>query len=217
MQKLKDLFTLFITFFKIGAFTFGGGLAMVPLIAKEIVEKKKWMTDEEMVDMIAIAESTPGVIAVNCATFVGYRTKKILGAIMATLGVCLPSLIIIIIISLFYEKFMEIEVIKWAFFGIKCAVAILILNAGIKLLKNVKKNVYSYIVLLVALLLSLFVKEIKTVYIILSGLILGIIFYSICYAITEKKKNKISNDEVSNEKVSDDATDQTIEKGENND
>lgn len=217
MQKLKDLFTLFITFFKIGAFTFGGGLAMVPLIAKEIVEKKKWMTDEEMVDMIAIAESTPGVIAVNCATFVGYRTKKILGAIMATLGVCLPSLIIIIIISLFYEKFMEIKVIKWAFFGIKCAVAILILNAGIKLLKNVKKNVYSYIVLLVALLLSLFVKEIKTVYIILSGLILGIIFYSICYAITEKKKNKISNDEASNEKVSDDATDQTIEKGENND
>lgn len=217
MQKLKDLFTLFITFFKIGAFTFGGGLAMVPLIAKEIVEKKKWMTDEEMVDMIAIAESTPGVIAVNCATFVGYRTKKILGAIMATLGVCLPSLIIIIIISLFYEKFMEIEVIKWAFFGIKCAVAILILNAGIKLLKNVKKNVYSYIVLLVALLLSLFVKEIKTVYIILSGLILGIIFYSICYAITEKKKNKISNDEASIEELSDDDTNQTIEKGENND
>ena len=217
MQKLKDLFTLFITFFKIGAFTFGGGLAMVPLIAKEIVEKKKWMTDEEMVDMIAIAESTPGVIAVNCATFVGYRTKKILGAIMATLGVCLPSLIIIIIISLFYEKFMEIEVIKWAFFGIKCAVAILILNAGIKLLKNVKKNVYSYIVLLVALLLSLFVKEIKTVYIILSGLILGIIFYSICYAITEKKKNKISNDEASIEELSDDNANQTIEKGENND
>ena len=109
-QKLKDLWTLFITFFKIGAFTFGGGLAMIPLISKEIVEKKKWMTDEEMIDMIAIAESTPGVIAVNSATFVGFRTHKVLGALIATLGVTLPSFVIICIISIFYEKFMEIEV-----------------------------------------------------------------------------------------------------------
>ena len=192
-QKLKDLLTLFITFFKIGAFTFGGGLAMIPLIEKEIVEKKKWMTEDEMVDMIAIAESTPGVIAVNCATFVGYRSLKIFGALFSTLGVVLPSFIIICVISFFYNKFMEIEVIRWAFFGIKCAVAILILNAGIKLFKNVKKNFYSYFVLLLAMFLSLFVKEIKTVYIIMSGLVLGILFYTIYNSIKDKKSKGIND------------------------
>lgn len=188
-QKLKDLWTLFITFFKIGAFTFGGGLAMIPLISKEIVEKKKWMTDEEMIDMIAIAESTPGVIAVNSATFVGFRTHKVLGALIATLGVTLPSFVIICIISIFYEKFMEIEVIKWAFLGIKACVAILILNAGIKLLKNVRKNVYSIIIIFASFGISLFLPFIKTVYVILGGIILGVIVYTILELI-DKKKNK---------------------------
>ena len=188
-QKLKDLWTLFITFFKIGAFTFGGGLAMIPLISKEIVEKKKWMTDEEMIDMIAIAESTPGVIAVNSATFVGFRTHKVLGALIATLGVTLPSFVIICIISIFYEKFMEIEVIKWAFLGIKACVAILILNAGIKLLKNVKKNIYSIIIIFASFGISLFLPFIKTVYVILGGIILGVIVYTILELI-DKKKNK---------------------------
>lgn len=188
-QKLKDLWTLFITFFKIGAFTFGGGLAMIPLISKEIVEKKKWMTDEEMIDMIAIAESTPGVIAVNSATFVGFRTHKVLGALIATLGVTLPSFVIICIISIFYEKFMEIEVIKWAFLGIKACVAILILNAGIKLLKNVRKNVYSIIIIFASFGISLFLPFIKTVYVILGGIILGVIVYTIIELIN-KKKNK---------------------------
>ena len=188
-QKLKDLWTLFITFFKIGAFTFGGGLAMIPLISKEIVEKKKWMTDEEMIDMIAIAESTPGVIAVNSATFVGFRTHKVLGALIATLGVTLPSFVIICIISIFYEKFMEIEIIKWAFLGIKACVAILILNAGIKLLKNVKKNIYSIIIIFASFGISLFLPFIKTVYVILGGIILGVIVYTILELI-DKKKNK---------------------------
>ena len=208
-QKLKDLFTLFITFFKIGAFTFGGGLAMVPLIAKEIVEKKKWMTSEEMVDMIAIAESTPGVIAVNCATFVGYKTHKILGALLATLGVVMPSFVIIVIISIFYEKFIQIEVIKWAFLGIKCCVAILILNAGIKLLKNVKKNFYSIFILLVALLLSLLVKEVKTIYIIMGGIVLGIFVYSIHYHFKNKNKPLDNNEET--ETNTENTEDQTSE------
>lgn len=208
-QKLEDLFTLFITFFKIGAFTFGGGLAMVPLIEKEIVEKKKWMTSEEMVDMIAIAESTPGVIAVNCATFVGFRCKKIIGALFATLGVVLPSFIIIVLISLFYNKFIEIEVIRWAFFGIKCAVAILILNAGVKLLKKVKKNFYSYFILLASMLLSLFVKEIKTVYIIMGGLVLGIIVYTIYDCIKAKKKDDNINEEVVGELNENDSKEDT--------
>ena len=198
-QKLKDLWVLFLTFFKIGAFTFGGGLAMIPLISKEIVEKKKWMTDEEMIDMIAIAESTPGVIAVNSATFVGFRTHKVLGALIATLGVTLPSFVIICIISIFYEKFMEIEVIKWAFLGIKACVAILILNAGIKLLKNVKKNVYSIIIILVAFLISLFLPFIKTVYVILGGIVLGVIVYVIWEHINKNKEEKIKENENNSE------------------
>ena len=193
-QKLKDLWVLFLTFFKIGAFTFGGGLAMIPLISKEIVEKKKWMTDQEMLDMIAIAESTPGVIAVNSATFVGYRTNKILGALVATFGVTFPSFVIICIISFFYEKFMTIEVIKWAFLGIKACVAILILNAGIKLLKNVKKNPYSVIIILLAFFISLFLTFIKTVYVIIAGLVLGVIVYTIWEKINKKKQEKLDND-----------------------
>ena len=193
-EKFKIYWQLFITFFKIGAFTFGGGLAMIPLISKEIVEKKKWMTDDEMLDMVAIAESTPGVIAVNSATFVGYRVGKIIGAIIATVGVTLPSFIIICVISFFYDKFMEIEVIKWAFLGIKACVAILILNAGLKLLKNVKKNVYSVIIILVAFLISLFFSFIKTVYIILGGIILGVVVYTIWEHI-QNKKNKDDSEE----------------------
>lgn len=193
-EKFKIYWQLFITFFKIGAFTFGGGLAMIPLISKEIVEKKKWMTDDEMLDMVAIAESTPGVIAVNSATFVGYRVGKIIGAIIATVGVTLPSFIIICVISFFYDKFMEIEVIKWAFLGIKACVAILILNAGLKLLKNVKKNVYSVIIILVAFLISLFFSFIKTVYIILGGIILGVVVYTIWEHI-QNKKNKNDSEE----------------------
>lgn len=189
MKKIKDNLILFYNFFKIGAFTFGGGLAMIPLISKIVVEKYHWMTDEEMIDMIAIGESTPGVIAVNTATYVGYKVNKFFGALFATLGVVLPSFIIITIISIFYEKFMAIEVVVWAFKGIKACVAILILNAGIKLIKNVKKNIFSIIVLLIAFLLCLFVPAISTVYIILSGLIIGIIYYSIAEKVNSKKES----------------------------
>lgn len=190
MGKLKTNLTLFYNFLKIGAFTFGGGLAMVPLVSRIVVEKYHWMTEDEMVDMIAIAESTPGVIAVNLATYVGFKLNKFFGALFATLGVILPSFLIICLISFFYEKFIQIEVVSWAFLGIKACVAILILNAGIKLIKNVKKNVFSIIVLLIAFMLCLFVNAISTVYIILGGLIIGIVYYSIVETIKKKKENK---------------------------
>ena len=200
MSKLKTNFILFLNFLKIGAFTFGGGLAMVPLVSRIVVEKYHWMTEDEMVDMIAIAESTPGVIAVNLATYVGFKLNKFFGALFATLGVVLPSFIIICLISLFYETFIQIEVVSWAFMGIKACVAILILNAGIKLLKNVKKNVFSILVLLIAFALCLFVNTISTVYIILGGLIIGVGYYSIETAIKNKKnKNKEADEEIKEE------------------
>lgn len=204
MTKIKSDLLLFYNFLKIGAFTFGGGLAMIPLVSRIVVEKYHWITDEEMVDMIAIAESTPGVIAVNLATYVGYKLNKFFGALFATLGVVLPSFLIICIISFFYEKFIQIEVVSWAFMGIKACVAILILNAGIKLIKNVKKNVFSIIVLLIAFMLCLFVNAISTVYIILGGLIIGVAFYSIQEMITKKKnKTQEQNKEEKEEEVND--------------
>ena len=196
---MKKNLILFWSFFKIGAFTFGGGLAMLPLISRIVVDKYHWMTDEELVDMLAIAESTPGVIAVNLATYTGYKLNKIIGSFFATFGVVLPSFIIICLISFFYEQFINIKVISWAFMGIKACVAILILNAGMKLFKHVNKNIFSFVVLGLSFLIALFVPSISTVYIILSGLIIGILYYSICEKI---KSKKITNNEQSNEQSS---------------
>lgn len=190
MKQFKMNLILFYNFLKIGAFTFGGGLAMIPLISRIVVDKYHWMTEDEMVDMIAIAESTPGVIAVNMATYVGYKLNKFFGSLFATLGVILPSFLIICLISFFYEKFIQIEVVSWAFMGIKACVAILILNAGIRLLKNVKRNVFSCLVLLIAFSLCLFVPVISTVYIILGGLIIGVAYYSIEEKIKTKKQKE---------------------------
>ncbi|MFA6627534.1 MAG: chromate transporter, partial [Bacilli bacterium] len=127
---MKILWHLFITFFKIGAFTFGGGLAMLPFIQDEMVRKHGWITEDEMLDIIAVAESTPGVIAVNTATFVGYKVKKFWGSLVATIGVILPSLFIICIIAMYFKDFLAIPAIAAIFKGIRAGVAVLILNAA---------------------------------------------------------------------------------------
>ena len=137
MNILADLF---LSFAKIGAFTFGGGYAMLSLIEDHCVEKRKWITHDEMMNVTVIAESTPGPIAINCATYVGYKQGGIPGAILATLGVVLPSFIIIYLISMFLDTFLEIPLIANAFRGIKLAVGLLILNAGIKMLKKTDKK-----------------------------------------------------------------------------
>lgn len=197
MKRFKDNLVLFWAFFKIGAFTFGGGLAMLPLIHRVVVDKFHWLTEEELVDMLAIAESTPGVIAVNLATYTGHKVNKILGSFFATLGVVLPSFIIICIISLFYEAFIDVKVISWAFMGIKACVAVLIFNAGLKLFKNMKRNIFSFVMLGISFFLALFVPSLSTIIIILSGLVIGILYYSIETAIKKKKEinneNNISN------------------------
>ena len=134
------LVDLFFTFAKIGLFTFGGGYAMLSLIENTCVEEKKWITHDEMMNITVIAESTPGPIAINCATYVGYKKGKLVGAIFATLGMILPSFIIIYLISRFLDRFLEIKLVASAFQGIKIAVGILIIDAALKMLHKMKKK-----------------------------------------------------------------------------
>ena len=139
MKAVKILLELFLMFAKIGLFTIGGGYAMIAIIEDAVVSQKKWMSHEEMMELLVIAESTPGPIAINCATYVGYRRKGILGAAVATLGMVTPSLVIIYAISQFLDNFLEIGIIASAFHGIKVGVGIVIINAGLNMLKKVKK------------------------------------------------------------------------------
>lgn len=173
-DKKEKILRLLLTFLKIGAFTFGGGYAMVPLIRAEVVEKYKWIDDKEMLDMIAIAESTPGPIAVNMATFVGNKVAGVAGSVFATVGVVLPSLVIILIISYFYEEFRANKWVSYAFLGIKAAVGFLLLNSVFRLSGSVEKTPINIAVFSVAFILAVFVK-IKAVYIILGTVLFGII------------------------------------------
>lgn len=181
MKKLKDSLELFLLFFKIGLFTFGGGYAMISLITHEVVEKKKFIDEEEFSDVVAIAESTPGPIAINSATYIGYKRAGVLGSIAASIGVVLPSLIIIYLISLFLSKVLEYPLVQKAFLGIQCGVSVLIVSAGVKLLKNVKKNLPSIILLVLSFLLLLTVNyttlDISTIYFVIVGAIAGIALY----------------------------------------
>ena len=137
---MKKLAELFLTFFKIGLFTFGGGYAMIALIENNCVEKKKWITHDEMMNLTVIAESTPGPIAINCSTYVGYRQGGLPGAIAATLGVVLPSFLIIFLISQFLDRFLEIEIIANAFRGIRVGVGILIIGVAVKMIRKMPKR-----------------------------------------------------------------------------
>lgn len=141
------LLDLFLTFAKIGLFTFGGGYAMISVIENICVERKKWITHDEMMNVTVIAESTPGPIAINCATFAGYRKAGLVGALVATVGIVLPSFVIIYLISLFLDDFLEITIIANAFKGIKIAVGLLILEAAANMIKKMQKNTQSIAIL----------------------------------------------------------------------
>ena len=155
------LIELFLTFAKIGFFTFGGGYAMLSIIENICVEKKNWITHDEMMNVTVIAESTPGPIAINCATFVGYKKGKVSGAVLATLGVVLPSFIIIFAISMFLEGFLEITWIAHAFQGIKIAVGILILDAALKMIKKMQKRPLQVGILVAAFVVLMLVNVLK--------------------------------------------------------
>ncbi len=146
-KKSALLWKIFLTFFKIGGFTFGGGYAMIPLIQKETVENHKWITDDDILEIIAIAESTPGPIAINAATFVGYRACGVLGSACATLGVVLPSFVIIYAISFVLRQFQELKAVQYAFSGIRAGVLALLCKALWGMYKKNKKNWVSYIVM----------------------------------------------------------------------
>lgn len=139
------LIKLFLVFFKIGAFTFGGGYAMFSLIEHVCVDEKKWITHEDMMNVTVIAESTPGPVAINCATFVGYRVAGVTGAVIATLGMVLPSFAIILVIANFLDRFLEIELIRKAFLGIKAGVGFLIFTTGINMFKKMKTTKMNYV------------------------------------------------------------------------
>ena len=175
-NKIGLLWRIFSTFFKIGAFTFGGGYAMVPLIQREASEKHGWVTDEDILDIVAIAESTPGPIAINSATFVGYRACGVLGSIAATLGVVLPSFVIILTISGILREFQENVYVQYAFRGIRCGVLALILKAMWGMYKKCKKNIPAYIVMVAAFLLVAFLK-VKTILVIIACAVFGIVTY----------------------------------------
>ena len=183
MSKTKTVLNLFFSMLKIGLFTFGGGYAMIPLLENEFVEKKKWMEKEDFLDMLAIAESTPGPIAINSATYIGYKAAGFFGALFATIGVCIPSFVIIFVISLFFDKFLSLTYVAYAFRGIQACVIYLILNAGLKMLKSIEKNAFNMTIMITTIsvmtLFALFAVSFSTVFYILISGALGIIIYLI--------------------------------------
>ena len=183
MKKTNMIFELFFTMLKIGLFTFGGGYAMIALLENEFVEKKKWLSKDEFLNIAAIAESTPGPIAINSATYIGYKNAGVLGSVFATLGVCIPSFVIIFIISLFFDAFLNLTYVEYAFRGIQVCVVYLILSAGIKMLKGIEKNTFNIIVitatLLCMVLLSIFAVGFSTVFYILISGTAGVLVYLI--------------------------------------
>jgi len=166
---------LFCAFFRIGLFTFGGGYAMLPLLQREIVEKKKWATEEEMLDYFAVGQCTPGVIAVNTATFVGFKEKKLSGAIFATLGVVSPSLVIITVIAALLSNFAHIAAVQNAFAGIRVAVCVLILNSIVKLWKKSVVDKLTFAVFLAVFIGSVLLSHVSPVVFIVAAAVLGIV------------------------------------------
>ncbi len=175
---------------KIGMFTFGGGYAMINLLDNEFVERKKWLDSEDFMNLVTIAESTPGPIAINCSTYIGYKRAGFLGAIFATLGMCIPSFTIIYLISIFFNSFLDIKWVASAFRGIQVCVVFLIFSAGLKMLKKIKKTVFNVAVMLITfcamILFSLFSVSFSSIFYILIFGLIGFLIYTVEYL-----KNKI--------------------------
>ena len=180
---MKKYFSLFLTMLKIGLFTFGGGYAMIALLENEFVSKRKWIEKDEFLDMVAIAESTPGPIAINAATYLGYKMLGVFGSLTATVAVCIPSFFIIYAISLFFDAFLSFTLVSYAFRGIQVCVIWLILSAGLKMLKQMKKTPFHITVLATVItcivLFSVFSVNFSTIfYILISGSV-GLFIYLI--------------------------------------
>ena len=167
------LLDLFCTFFRIGLFTFGGGYAMLPLLQREIVEKKEWAAEEELLDYFSVGQCTPGIIAVNTATFVGYKKRGVLGAIFCTLGVVFPSLCIITVIAAFLKNFQDIIYVQQAFAGIRVALCALILDAIVKLWKKNVKSIWGIALFLVVLAVMILL-DVSPILVVIGAAVVGI-------------------------------------------
>ena len=194
MEKKRLLSALFFTFFKIGLFTFGGGYAMISIIENICAERKKWITHDDMMNITVIAESTPGPIAVNCATFVGYKQAGIWGAVFATLGVVLPSFIIIYLISLFLDGLLEIRAVASAFKGIKLAVGLLIVSAAVNMIIKMKKKPLPLAILALSfaamLLINIFSLRFSSIVLMLIAAAVSLAVYLAGRHSEEKRKEK---------------------------
>ena len=186
MNGKAKLWDLFLTFARIGGFTFGGGYAMLPMLQKEVVEQKKWATEEELLDYYAVGQCTPGIIAVNVATFIGQKTRGIIGGIMATLGVVAPSFVIILVLASVINHFAEIEIVAHALAGIRVAVAALIVSAIIKLWKKGIKDLLGIIIFAVVVLLSLLL-DVSPIIIVVVSMLFGIVYGRAASRKEEKK------------------------------
>lgn len=189
IDKIKNLFNLYFSFAKIGTFTIGGGLAMMPMMQSELIEKRKWITDEELIDYYAVGQSTPGLMAVNVATFVGYKQMGIVGGIFATLGMVTPSLVIIMILASLINSINDFPIIQKALKGINVAVAALLTSTIINFMKKTIKKFTNAIFMMISFLL-VFVFKLPSFWIILFALLIGVVL-----TYKEKKKAAVSGDD----------------------
>ncbi len=176
---MKKIIKLFLTFAKIGAVTFGGGYAMLPILQREVVEKHKWATEEELLDYYAVGQCTPGVIAVNVGTFVGYKEKGIIGGVAATLGVITPSIIILTILAAFISNFSEYAIVQHAMAGIRVCVCALVISAVVKLLKKAVKNTLGLVIFGACFLLAVFCPDIQTALLVVLAGVIGFVVSSL--------------------------------------
>src|SRR5690606_690145 len=172
--KKSTLWSLFVTFFKMGLFTFGGGYVMLSVMQKELVEKRDWISKEDMLDLVGISQSTPGPFSVNAATYIGYKLHKFWGSVAATLGVVVPSFIVIILVSLFLEAFQTNEIIHNLLKGINSGVSVLIFKAWFKLTKQIGLNIFNISIMLIGILVSLIFPQFSVIYLIMIVAVAGI-------------------------------------------
>ena len=195
-HTFKYYMTIFLTFMKLGLFSIGGGTTMLTLLEGELVEKRKWINNDELIEMTAISESTPGPIAINLATYLGYKRAGFLGALLATLGVVLPPFIIMFLISIFLQNVVgfDNEVIKAAFLGVKCGVVFLLCRVSITLIKANKKDWLAVSILIVVttlmIVFSIFAVDFSAIYFILIGASLGLLVYGLIPYRKHKKREQ---------------------------
>lgn len=217
---MKKILQLFLTMLKIGLATFGGGYAMIAVLEHEFVEKKQWIDREDFADMVSIAESTPGPIAINSATYIGYKVAKFWGSLFATIGVCIPSFVIIFIISLFFEAFLSLTYVAYAFRGIQVCVTFLILNAGIKMFRQMAKTPFNFFVMSLTgaavITLSLLNIGFSSIYYILIAAGLGLTVYLVKFLYDRGKQSEKNGEITENKAENQETTSEITENQEDN-